>query len=61
MSKPKKKSRSVRKRKPRAPVVVLRTEAQLVEARAALPPNENIRKHPDEVYGDTEIPSRRHP
>jgi hypothetical protein len=23
-----------------------------------LPPNENIRKHPDEVYGDTEIPFR---
>jgi hypothetical protein len=25
-----------------------------------LPPNENIRKHPDEVYGDTMIPHRRH-
>jgi hypothetical protein len=24
----------------------------------ALPPNENLRKHPDEVYGDTEIPRR---
>jgi hypothetical protein len=24
-----------------------------------LPPNEHIRKHPDEVYGDTEIPHRR--
>jgi len=24
-----------------------------------LPPNESIRKHPDEVYGDTEIPHRR--
>jgi hypothetical protein len=24
-----------------------------------LPPNENIRKHPDEVYGDTEIPERK--
>ena len=23
-----------------------------------LPPNEIIRKHPDEVYGDTEIPHR---
>jgi hypothetical protein len=23
-----------------------------------LPPNENIRKYPDEVYGDTEIPFR---
>jgi hypothetical protein len=26
---------------------------------ADLPPNENIRKHADEVYGDTEIPERR--
>jgi hypothetical protein len=24
-----------------------------------LPPNECIRKHPDEVYGDTEIPHRK--
>ena len=24
-----------------------------------LPPNENIRKHADEVYGDTEIPERK--
>jgi hypothetical protein len=24
----------------------------------ALPPNANLRKHPDEVYGDTEIPRR---
>jgi hypothetical protein len=24
-----------------------------------LPPNQSIRKHPDEVYGDTEIPHRR--
>jgi hypothetical protein len=24
-----------------------------------LPPNENIRKHPDEVYGDTLIPHRK--
>jgi hypothetical protein len=24
----------------------------------ALPPNANLRKHPDEVYGDTEIPGR---
>ena len=24
-----------------------------------LPPNENVNKHPDEVYGDTEIPERR--
>jgi hypothetical protein len=24
-----------------------------------LPPNENIRKSPDEVYGDTEIPERK--
>ena len=23
-----------------------------------LPPNENIRKHPDEIYGDTEITDR---
>jgi hypothetical protein len=23
-----------------------------------LPPNENLRKDPDEVYGDTEIPHR---
>ena len=26
---------------------------------ADLPPNENIRKHADEVYGDTEIPERK--
>lgn len=25
---------------------------------ADLPPNENIQKHADEVYGDTEIPRR---
>ena len=24
-----------------------------------LPPNENLRKDPDETYGDTEIPERR--
>jgi hypothetical protein len=24
-----------------------------------LPPNEQVQKHPDEVYGDTEIPHRR--
>ena len=24
-----------------------------------LPPNENIRKHADETYGDTEIPERK--
>ena len=24
-----------------------------------LPPNENLKKMPDEVYGDTEIPFRR--
>jgi hypothetical protein len=24
-----------------------------------LPPNENMRKHADEVYGDTEIPERK--
>ena len=24
-----------------------------------LPPNESIRKHADEVYGDTEIPHRK--
>jgi len=24
-----------------------------------LPPNENLKKLPDEAYGDTEIPSRR--
>ena len=24
-----------------------------------LPPNENLNKHPDEAYGDTEIPERR--
>lgn len=24
-----------------------------------LPPNENLKKMPDEVYGDTEIPPRR--
>jgi hypothetical protein len=24
-----------------------------------LPPNENIRKHADEAYGDTEIPERK--
>lgn len=23
-----------------------------------LPPNENLEKHPDEAYGDTEIPER---
>jgi hypothetical protein len=27
--------------------------------RVELPPNENIRKHADEVYGDTEIPERK--
>lgn len=26
---------------------------------ADLPPNDNIRKHADEVYGDTEIPERK--
>lgn len=26
---------------------------------AELPPNENVNKHADEVYGDTEIPERR--
>jgi hypothetical protein len=26
-----------------------------------LPPNENIQKFADEVYGDTKIPYRRHP
>jgi hypothetical protein len=26
---------------------------------ADLPPNENIRKHADEIYGDTEIPQRK--
>jgi len=25
----------------------------------SLPPNENIRKHADEVHGDTEIPERK--
>jgi hypothetical protein len=25
----------------------------------ALPPNKQINKHADEIYGDTEIPSRR--
>jgi hypothetical protein len=24
-----------------------------------LPPNKNIRKYPDEIYGDTEIPERK--
>jgi hypothetical protein len=24
-----------------------------------LPPNENLRKHADEAYGDTEIPERK--
>lgn len=28
------------------------------EVNGEVPPNENIRKHPDEVYGDTEIPGR---
>ena len=28
------------------------------EMNGDLPPKENIRKHPDEVYGDTEIPFR---
>jgi hypothetical protein len=26
---------------------------------ADLPPNENFRKHADEIYGDTEIPERK--
>lgn len=26
---------------------------------AMLPPNENLRKFPDEVYGDTELPFSR--
>jgi hypothetical protein len=26
---------------------------------ADLPPNKNIRKYPDEIYGDTEIPDRK--
>jgi hypothetical protein len=26
---------------------------------ADLPPNENLRKHADEAYGDTEIPERK--
>jgi hypothetical protein len=26
---------------------------------SALPPNKQINKHADEIYGDTEIPSRR--
>jgi hypothetical protein len=25
---------------------------------AGLPPTDNLRRHPDEVYGDTEIPRR---
>jgi len=24
-----------------------------------LPPNENLQKHPDEAYGDTQIPERK--
>jgi hypothetical protein len=27
--------------------------------KAELPPNENICKHADEIYGDTEIPERK--
>ena len=30
-------------------------------ANSDLPPNENIQKFPDEVYGDTEIPNRKRP
>jgi hypothetical protein len=26
---------------------------------ADLPPNKNIRRYPDEIYGDTEIPDRK--
>jgi len=28
-------------------------------AHLALPPDENVRRHPDEIYGDTEIPFRK--
>jgi hypothetical protein len=27
---------------------------------SGVPPTDNLRKHPDEVYGDTEIPQRGH-
>jgi len=37
----------------------LKTGAKSSGVRPSLPPNENVRKHPDEVYGDTEIPARR--
>ncbi|HTQ95963.1 MAG TPA: hypothetical protein VMH89_04115 [Candidatus Acidoferrum sp.] len=41
----------------KSPQVVERPRSTAVKI-DALPPNENLRKHPDEVYGDTEIPRR---
>lgn len=51
MNKTRKKVRTARRRKTGLP--------RGKRVSPALPPNENIRKHPDEVYGDTEIPARR--
>jgi hypothetical protein len=35
-----------------------REAEQTIAHTDGLPPTDNLRKHPDEVYGDTEIPDR---
>jgi hypothetical protein len=34
------------------------TDKHSNQSETEIPPNENIRKFPDEIYGDTEIPGR---
>ena len=49
-------NRPTKQNAPRSPKI---RDEKPDSSNSALPPNKQINKHADEIYGDTEIPSRR--